>query len=168
MSIRWRGVDHHGNWLEIDGERCDGHLDDPCIVVDCYHLHASVLPEFVAALYEAAGLPAPVILERPETVAQVIVMPGARFAVAGNAVEAVPFLQAAPKAEMLSPAAIRDIAAGLACLAEVAGSGPDPAEVTELTKVLWDAMKGGPAESAARAALRWFRDKQQRGDEWHG
>ena len=35
--------------------------------------------------------------------------------------------------------------------------------VEELTAELWKAMGGGPAKAAARAALKWMRDKQQQG-----
>jgi hypothetical protein len=56
----------------------------------------------------------------------------------------------------------RHLASAIAAYADVAETARDldPDDVAELTQELWEAMQGGPAETAARAALRWFRDKQ--------
>jgi hypothetical protein len=126
------------------------------------------------AMHEAAGLPAPVILERPPVVTrEAIIVPGARFRVHGNAIQADPLCGSGVQQESFAPAAIRDIAAALAVMADEAESEPDPAEVEELARVIRadlyppsESIGLRPGESdrtAARAALRWMKDKQQRG-----
>lgn len=44
----------------------DGEYDCLSFFDGTFHLAVAELPEFIAALYEAAGLPVPVILERPK------------------------------------------------------------------------------------------------------
>jgi len=70
--------------------------------------------------------------------------------------------------------AASQLAASLAFLADEAESQPDPAEVEELAALIRselyphsEAVGLGPSEAdrtAARAVLRWMKDKQQRGE----
>ena len=123
-----------------------------------------------AAMHEAAGLPAPVILERPEVTFKDGVNRAGRIEV-GRLGDRVTVGLYGIQPEELEPDVARRLAALIAVRAgEVQDGEPDPAEVEELATILHDArevgVKGRHGEwdtSAARAALRWMRDKQQRG-----
>jgi len=129
------------------------------------HVRAAGFPALIAALYEAAGLVGPVILERPS-----VPQDGARlrfgkfgmrmldggiaFSLPGVEVDAVP------------PGAARELAAHIAAYADAAESEPDAAEAEDLTGFLVRAGAGlttTGVDDIARAALRWFRDKHQQG-----
>jgi len=128
-----------------------------------------VLPEHfrevAAGLWAGAGLPPPVILDRPEIVSDGDGETGVNI----FTVRLEPHFKSvsiryhgAPAAAVIAPGPARLLASVIAAYADAAEGESDPAEVEELTAVLWDAMKGGPAETAARAALKWMRGKQQR------
>lgn len=129
--------------------------------------------EVAAGLWTGAGLPAPVILERPREIAQVIIMPGASYSVRGNDIEATATCKCGTSGQLLSTAAVRDFAAALACLCDVADSEPDPAEVEELTRVLRGCVPGmappggdyktAVARGFAEAALRWMKQREAGG-----
>jgi len=128
-----------------------------------------------AAMHEAAGLPAPVILERPEVTFKDGVNRAGRIEV-GRLGDRVTVGLYGIQPEELEPDVARRLAALIAVRADEAQDGePDPAEVEELATILHDArevgVKGRHGEwdtSAARAALRWMRDKQQRGESRDG
>jgi hypothetical protein len=132
-----------------------------------FHLPVGKLTEFVATLYEAAGLPAPVILERPEIVPDGDGETGINI----FTVRAEPHLgsvsiryHSAPSAAVIAPGPARLLASVIAAYADAAEAARefDPAEVEELAEVL---REHGDCASlrwdAARAALRWFREKQE-------
>jgi hypothetical protein len=125
------------------------------------------------AMHEAAGLPAPVILERPgATIADGVNRAGSIEV--GRLRDRVTVGLYGIQPEEIEPAVARRLAALIAIRAgEVRDGKPDPAEVEELTGKISDALRSPVIDSsldlntsrvAARAALRWFRDKQQRGE----
>lgn len=132
-----------------------------------------VLPEHfrevAAGLWTGAGLPAPVILEHLDREAcDQVRADSIRTYLAEGRLVGID-----GPGDDITPAAARFLAARIASLADLAESEPDPAEVEELTRVLRGcvpgmALPGGDYKTAvargfAEAALRWFRDKQQRG-----
>ena len=182
--------DHFEHWLTLDhAGACRGKpeysegLDQGafcaggCIVFNDgdFHLPVGKLAEFVTAMHEAAGLPAPVILERPEVTFKDGVNRAGRIEV-GRLGDRVTVGLYGIQPEELEPDVARRLAALIAVRAGEAQDGePDPAEVEELATILHDArevgVKGRHGEwdtSAARAALRWMRDKQQRGESRDG
>jgi hypothetical protein len=123
------------------------------------------------AMHEAAGLPAPVILERPAATFRDGVNRAGNIEV-GRLGGRVTVGLYGIQPEEIGPAEARRLAALIAVRAEEArGDEPDPAEVEELAGAIRTAHhpdSGRPGDgdrTAARAALRWFADKQQRGDE---
>ena len=161
--------------------------DDHCLVTVCgsrgFAATTRVLPDEVpavaagiaAAMHEAAGLPAPVILERPEidpegaagiNVFTVRLDRDLSVCVAGRAGHASP----------VAPSVARKLASVIAAYAdaaEAARNEPDPAEVEELAYVLRAVTPGmaypgegdyklAVARGFAEAALKWMRDKRQR------
>jgi hypothetical protein len=181
MSTNWS--DHFEHRLTLDhAGSCRGKPEYPggcdqrafcadgCISFNDgdFHLPVGKLAEFVATLYGTAGLPAPVILERPE------IIPDGDGETGINifTVRAEPHLgslsiryHGAPSAAVIAPGPARVLASVIAAYADAAEAGRefDPAEVEELAEVL---REHGDCASlrwdAARAALRWFRGKQQR------
>ncbi len=155
-------TDRYGTSLEVAGETALPGCARVGISERCgVHVEAADFPALIAALYEAAGLPAPLILERPE------IDPGTAKGVNVFTVDLDRDLSVrvgTAKGVPLAPSVARHLASVIAAYADAAEAArePDPDDLTELTQELWEAMKGGPAEAAARAALRWFRDKQQR------
>lgn len=138
-------------------------------------VHA-VAAGIAAAMHEAAGLPAPVVPERPSPVATALghYFGGVRVFADGGTVR----LQATESHSAkkywhtrLDPAAARKLAAYIAALADAVEGEPDLAEVEELATLLHDTRETGVRgisgdwdRNAARAALRWMKDKQQRGE----
>jgi len=114
--------------------------------------------EVAAGLWTGAGAPAPVILERPDGPADRF--QGIKIERDGGSV----LLRIGGNREALDAGAARTLAARIAILADEAEDEPDPAEIEELAELL---REHGDCASlrweAARAALRWMRDKQQRG-----
>lgn len=130
----------------------------------------SAVREIAGKLYEACGLPSPVILERPE-----ITIPANGDSVRcgdlslrmydGGISMGLPGVTAAA----ISPDALRRRAAFMAAYAEQAEAEPDPEEVEALAKVLHVAVceSGGNCVQAppdadrkrARAALQWQKSK---------
>ena len=123
-----------------------------------FHLPVGKVAEFVTALYEAAGQPAPVILDRPEIDADRTHIGDARIMV-GRAGRGQVQIETARLGDDISPHDARRVAAYLAAYADAAGDEPGQAEVEELAAVLWKAMGGGPAKDAAIAALRWMKQR---------
>jgi hypothetical protein len=124
--------------------------------------------QIAEAMHEAVGLPAPLILERPcRANCDQFRGDGFRtYLATGNLVGID------GDSDDMSPAAARFLASRLAALADIADGEPDPAEVEELATLLHDArevgVKVGYGEwdlRSARAALRWMKDKQQRGEQ---
>jgi hypothetical protein len=169
-----RFADQYGTELEVSGETALPGCARVWVSGRCgIHVRAAGFPAFIAALYEAAGLPAPVILERPAVpkdgarlrfgkFGMRMLNGGIAFSLPGVEVEAVP------------PGAARELAAHIAAYADEAEGEPDPDDVTELAEEIRGDLArigGRPDEAteiAARAALRWFRDKQQRGESRDG
>jgi hypothetical protein len=114
---------------------------------------AADIPEFAAELYKAAGLPAPVILDRPvidprtgKGVNRFSVLPGADGTVLvsqGGGHDHVP----------LAPGVARLLAAVIAAFADAADAA-EPAEVKELTAVIRKLANGTEIDDLARAILR--------------
>jgi hypothetical protein len=136
----------------------------------CVRVPPSGLPSVVAALYEACGLAAPLILERPVTdlragkgVNVFSILPGRDRTVLvsqGSGHDHVP----------LAPGVARLLASVIAAYADAAEADePDPTEVEDLAGKISAAMAlrgggtGGVYRVAAEVAIRHFRD-QQRGE----
>lgn len=122
-----------------------------CLVLDCRDFHVPSLDQFVRDLCAATGRSQVFILERTD----------------GSPARGIINLQhedgrVSINGAQLAPDRARRVAAAIVAEAEAAENEPDPAEVTELTQVLWDAMQGGPAKAAAIAALRWMKQRQER------
>lgn len=119
----------------------------------------------VAALYGAKGLPAPVILERPEVTFKDGLNRAGPIEV-GRLGGRVTVGLYGIQPEEIDPAPARRLAALIAIRAdEIQADEPDPAEVEELAAVLDQAgalLITTPTERLARTALKWMRDKQQR------
>jgi len=132
---------------------------------------ADDLPEVVAKLYEACGLPSPVILERPG----VSIPAGGDPLFCGDLslrtyeygiAMGLPGITAAA----VAPGTLRRRAAFMAAYADAAEAEPDPADVGALAKAIRSALcpdsertglrPGESDETAARAALRWMRDRE--------
>jgi len=170
MNGEFRYAGRDGGELIIASSDEDG-LNPDCIQVSgCADIPPQDFGRIIARMYEAAGKPVPVILERPaQWIEQAIIMPGAAYEIHGNNVRGTPTGDYG-KPQDFSPQAIRDFAAALADLADRAESEPDQAEVRELAQeirrcLIDRGVWGGtdPPKIAARVALRWMRDKQQRG-----
>ncbi len=156
----------------------DGDINPGCIHIDTPGNPVCVgpqkdLPRIIADLYETAGKPAPIILERPDPARSYTWMiPGISFAIRSSGVEIVSTGSAADSGCLHEPARIRELAARIAEMAEQAerAAEPDPAEVEELTAVLRGVVPGmavpggdyrtGVARNFAEAALRWMRERE--------
>jgi len=121
--------------------------------------------DIAAAMHEAAGLPAPVMLAGLafEDCDQVLSSGFRTYLATGG-------LVGIEGAGDIHPSAARRPIARIACIADRAEETAADAEVEELAAVLHDTreagVKGAPGEwdlRDARAALRWMKDKQQRG-----
>jgi hypothetical protein len=143
---------------------CDG--DEATITVK-----QSAVREITGKLYEACGLPSPVILERPEF------NPGRSLDRIGDVQVGrldgkvtVGLYQIQP--ETLTPAYARELAALIALHADQAEAEPDPEEVDALAEAIraelyTDSSRVGlrPSESdvaSARIALRWIKAREKR------
>jgi len=161
------------DWPFKHADRCDGSVLRIVPSVD-FEGHAALstedgavrvsagdLPQVVAALYEAAGLPAPVILDRPEHPVLDLI-PGVSFEVRNRGVEGIRRPSATESGTLWEAATIRHFAASLAVLADEAEAAPHPAEVAELAAVIRsggrDMLQGSGA--IARDILRagWKRE----------
>lgn len=170
-------TDQYGTELTIAGETALPGCARIGISERCgAHIPAEDFPEFIAALYAAAGKPEPVTLERPEGIDAALSRPDGTFS-AGSYAFAVHdgcIDMTGPVHCMLAEEAEFVAAALGVCAAVVRTAEPDPAEVDELAAVIRaelyppsESIGLRPGESdraAARAALRWMRDKQQRGE----
>ena len=169
-------TDRDGSELTVS-ECCDDDLNPDCVHVSVEGksvcLQIADLPAVVAALYEAAGKPAPVILEHTDpAISYSWMIPGAGFNLRDGGVEIISIGSVTDSGHLHDPASIRGLAARLAEMAEQAErwSGPSLAEVEELAKVIRSELHPAseslglrPSESdrtAARAALRWMRDRE--------
>jgi len=126
-------------------------------------------PVIAACLYQAAGLPAPVILDRPEHPRASLVFEGVTFTIRpGSGVDATRVHGGIQTGTLYEPDVLRRVAADLAALADEAESDPDPAEVEELTRAIiqgtpdWHSASGPAAGEIARAVLRagWKREQR--------
>jgi len=132
------------------------------------------LAALVAALYEDAGLPAPVILERPDLgTGRVAHLGGLTAGITSNGSVELGYGSAS---DLVTPARARQWAATVAAVADLAEvDEPDPAEAEELAALMDAEMERrgagqfGLYPACARIALRWFRDRQQQGEvqSWH-
>ncbi|MEU4577477.1 hypothetical protein [Nonomuraea sp. NPDC023979] len=106
-----------------------------------WHFAPEDLPELVAALYQAAGQEAPIILPRPSTEDL-----RAHGWIDGNRVNA----DAGRVAGTTTPGVARELAACLAAAADVAQVEPDPEQLKQLVALLdpWATV-----EANARAVL---------------
>jgi hypothetical protein len=139
-----------------------------------FHLPVGKLKEFVSTLYEAAGLPVPVILRAPTLPPGICHYSDGVKVFADGAEVRLQATESRSAKEYwhtkLKPAAARKLAANIAALADFAEAQPDPAEVEELAEAIRTAHhpdSGRPGDgdrTAARAALRWFREKRHGGE----
>jgi hypothetical protein len=130
----------------------------------------SVSAGIAAAVHEAAGLPAPVILERPEGIDAALGRPDGIFSAGSYAftVHDGRIDMTGPVHCMLAEEAEFVAAALAVCAAVVRTAEPDPAEVGELTAFLREAGAGlvtVSVDDIARAALRWMNGRRQRGED---
>jgi hypothetical protein len=163
-------ADQYGTELEVSGETALPGCARVWVSERCgIHVKAAGFPALIAALYEAAGLPAPIILARP--VGGEYLMRHFPSALgAGITVNRKDgFVVIRGDGLLFDPKTVRDLAAFAVTLADEAESEPDPAEVEELAAAIRTGLHpdsgrpGEPDRMAARAALRWFRDKRQQG-----
>ncbi len=139
-------------------------------------IRPSEVPAAALALYEAAGLPQPVILDAPTTLSGkplTVGTPAAPVEFTDSsslfASDGRVFLALDPKRDGLTPKEARKLGAALAVHADAAEAEPDPAEVEELAVVLHADRRccvGGPSDSdrnAARAVLLagWKREPER-------
>ena len=109
---------------------------------------SAALPGVTAALWAAAGRPAPIILERPELVATCSLLPGFRIAPDDGK------LHVHGEARM-APQQARTLAAYIVARADVLEAAePDPAEVTALADVIRETSTSMHSGDIARAILR--------------
>ena len=170
-------TDRYGTALQIGGEASFAGCARLTVSKLCgIHVEAADFPALIAELYEAAGLPAPVILERPEidpegaagiNVFTVRLDRDLSVCVAGRAGHASP----------VAPSVARKLASVIAAYAdaaEAARNEPDPAEVEELAYILRAATPGmaypgegdyklAVARGFAEAALKWMREREAAG-----
>jgi hypothetical protein len=153
-----------GRWCHAPGATLS--VDNGSLV----DVSAGDLPGVVAKLYEACGLPSPVILERPA------VPEGEEWKPDGNSLLRVSRdrdrltvrTTMDGGAAVLSPVAARAMAGVLAALAGEAEAEPDPTEVDDLAAAIRAEFQGDgtpPTEwekKTARAALRWFKNQESR------
>jgi hypothetical protein len=124
----------------------------------------TVAHRLAEAMHEAAGLPAPLILEWPAGLQDAVTIGGVTLGREGRDI-----LVGMPRGQStghLSPADARDLAAVLAVYAAEAETIPDPAVVDELATVIAPAipvayMSVNPDAPAviARAVLRWIKQR---------
>jgi hypothetical protein len=140
----------------------DGDVSETCV-------GAAELPGVIAAMYEAAGLPAPVILERPETTpAGTSTAIGFVYPFRSARGDLVGVVTSEVRDAYLTPTEARKAAAVIAAYADEADADPDPAEVEELAAFIRSAHhpdSGKPGDSdrtAARAALRGMQNREAR------
>jgi len=165
-------TDQYGTELSVSGETARAGCARVGISERCgIHVKAEDFPALATALYEAAGLPAPVILERPEVDPE-----GAKgvnvFRVLLDDDLSVCVGYGSHKAASVAPSVARHLASAIAAYADAAEAahGIDPAEVEELAGLMDAEMdhrgrgQSGLYPACARIALQWFRDRQQRGD----
>lgn len=173
-------TDRYGTGLEIGGEASFAGCARLTVSKPCgIHVEGADFPALAGALYEAAGLPAPVILERPGIAADGDGETGINvFTVRMEPdLRSIGIRYHGANRAIIAPGPARKLASVIAAYADAAQAHqdePDPAEVEELAAVI-RAELYPPSESiglrpseadriAARAALRWFRDEKQQGD----
>jgi hypothetical protein len=127
---------------------------------------ADDLPEVTAKLYEACGLPAPVILARPGT--EMLGTPDLPVRLAGFRIwrgGSGVCIDSTAAFSSLSPDVIRTLAAVLAVHAGEAEAEPDPAEVDGLAAEIMRVHNPGAmgldgARPLARTFLLWQRNRE--------
>ena len=115
--------------------------------------------DLMAAISEAAGKPAPIVLERPELVAAHSLLPGFRVGPDGGK------LHVHGEARM-TPGQARTLAAYIVARADVLEAAePDPAEVAALAGVIRE-TSGSRSQDIARTILRaGYRPPERTGGE---
>lgn len=178
MSLPYVYTPRPGEWLRVSRDE-EGRCMVGVAAEESGYAHSArfrpddvpaVAAGIATAMHEAAGLPAPVILERPgATIADGVNRAGSIEV--GRLRDRVTVGLYGIQPEEIEPAVARRLAALIAIRAdEVQSDEPDPAEVQELAAEIRSELKrmgGSPPEAtgmAARIALRWMRDKQQRGE----
>ena len=163
--------DHRGGRLEMAPVACRAPSTDPsadpprdgeeCLGIEAgdFHVPLHNLAGFVASLYEAAGLPQPVILPRPQIPGDTsIFLGGYSVRRDGNAVT----ILVGPEERRLAPAEARQYAAAIAERADEADAAPDAALVAAVTQLAREALRarwvtpegaGAVPEQVARAIL---------------
>lgn len=162
-------ADRYGAELRVGGEASFAGCARLMVTRTCgVHIEAADFPALIAALYEAAGLPAPVILERPGATFEGGVNRAGPIEV-GRLGGLVTVGLYGIQPEEIEPAEARRLAALIAiCADEVQDGEPDPAEVEELATAIRTGLHPGsgrpgePDRRAARAAFRWFREREDR------
>lgn len=166
----YRHEDEDGDWLTITDS---GDRDDAALIRAAQggtEVTRADLPVIVAKLYEACGLPSPVILELPEVGPESVVMARTVRAWLSKAGDGVS-IGIDGNSDTLTPDDAERLAAAVTALAARARAGaPDDAEVESLATAIHSATHGAgcglpPANcnlDAARAALRWMNAKAAR------
>lgn len=167
LDVDYADGSRSGGWRAADGEYCPA---GGCVRLgqgdEVFCVPVAGLAQFTAAIWEAAGKPEPVILDRPEATSGGGISRAGRIEV-GRLRDLVTVGLYGIQPEEIEPEQARRLAALIAIRAgEAAEDEPDPAEVEELAAAIRRELhpdSGKPAEAdrtAARAALRWM--KQQR------
>jgi hypothetical protein len=135
----WVYADRDGDELTIDEAGGQAHV---CTDEDGAVVTRDGLPLVAAKLYEAAGMGAPVILDRPGDPAAEIWFFAAgadlRFFAEDGRIEVRNKTGGGVSGQAFPVAVIRDLAARLAVLCDEAEDEPDPAEVDDLAAVLME------------------------------
>lgn len=178
MSLPYVYTPRPGERVKVDrrgGGTDDAHVSVCAQGAGSIAITAGEVPGVAAgiasAMHEAAGLPAPVILKRPE-----IVPDGAgETGINVFTVRAEPHLgsvsvryRGTPAAAVIAPGPARVLAAVIAAYADAAEAAcePDPAEVEELAELMDAEMdrrgrgQFGLYPACARIALQWFRERE--------
>jgi hypothetical protein len=156
-------TDRYGTELRVGGEATFAGCARLMVTRTCgIHVESADFPALIGALYEAAGLPAPVVLERPGVPQGTSPLRYGDFGMRMHK-GGIAFSLPGVEARAISPAAARELAAHIAAYADEADREPDAAEAEELTGFLVAAGAGlrtTGVDDIARAALRWMRDKR--------
>lgn len=132
-------------WIRVTDSH--GQIANACV-------NPAEFPEAALALYEACGLPVPVILERPEMPASGILTELGTVYPYHSRGGLLVGVSGKENDRYLKPGAAREAAAALAACADLEMPGPDPAELSSLMR------EAGIGEVSARAAIRWMRDRE--------
>lgn len=151
--------DHRGGRLELalmvpclapssDPSAARPEPDGGCVTIEAreFHLPVQKIPEFTGTLYEAAGQPVPVVLERPQIQGTTSIFLGG-YSVGRDPGAVTIFV--GTEERRLTPGEAREYAAAIAERADQADAGK--AETEALTDLI-HAMTGNRAEAAMIAS----------------